>query len=348
MKSSGIIKLGKYPYTYVRTATMKAKLYKKEEYHKFLKMDLSELIKNLQESDYKKEIDELAQDFSGIELIELALNNNLVRNFAKLKMISPDELDELVNAYLRRNDVYNMKTILRGKYSQAGPKRIKKFLVPVGAEKPEYWDSLIEKTSVEEVLQALPIDKSKREKALKRFKDEGSLSGVENILDADYFKFMKNFSMRIPKKGELFRILLQHEIDIINIKNLFRLRKLNKKDYDKYLFSGGKVFGKDKLAALAAADFTVIIEAINKTSYKKAFTEHKEAIAQKDLVAIENALDRFLLKKASFLLHQYPLSVSAILGFMFAKEIEVKNLRMLVKGKQLGLEEEFIEKQLVM
>jgi vacuolar-type H+-ATPase subunit C/Vma6 len=32
---------------------------------------------------------------------------------------------------------------------------------------------------------------------------------------------------------------------------------------------------------------------------------------------------------------------------MFAKEIEMRNLRVLIKGKQLGLEEEFLAAQLI-
>ena len=43
------IKLGFYPYTYVRTAVMKSLLFKKEDYHKMLKMSFSEIEKFLQE-----------------------------------------------------------------------------------------------------------------------------------------------------------------------------------------------------------------------------------------------------------------------------------------------------------
>ncbi len=345
--NEGMLKLGEYPYTYVRTVTMKSKLYKKDDYHKFLKMELSEITKTLQESDYKTEIDALAQDLSGVELIEHALNNNLVRNFAKLKKISPDEVDELVNSYLRRNDVYNMKTILRGKFANVENSEINRLLIPVGLHKPEFWTNLIEKESVEEVLRALPIKPQKKETALKNFKETNSLFSVENMLDTDYFQFMKEFSQRIPKEGELFRELLEHEIDIINIKNLLRLKKMGEKDIEQYFFAGGKVFGKNRLVSMANSDFTAILETINKSSYRKAFVEHRDAIAKLDIGAIENALDKFLLKKSTLLLHQNPLTVSVILGFMYAKEIEVKNLRMLVKGKQLGLEEDFIEQQLV-
>jgi V/A-type H+-transporting ATPase subunit C len=62
---------------------------------------------------------------------------------------------------------------------------------------------------------------------------------------------------------------------------------------------------------------------------------------------LEIDLDTALLKKERLLMHQHPLTVSVILGFMLAKEIEVKNLKVLIKGKMLGLEEQYLEKLLV-
>ena len=50
------LSLGKYPYTYVRTAVMKSLLFSKEDYNKMLKMGFSEIAKFMQDSNYKKEI----------------------------------------------------------------------------------------------------------------------------------------------------------------------------------------------------------------------------------------------------------------------------------------------------
>ncbi len=62
---------------------------------------------------------------------------------------------------------------------------------------------------------------------------------------------------------------------------------------------------------------------------------------------IESELQRHLMNRAILLYHQHPLSIDVILGFMFAKEIEVRNLKIIMKGKELGLDEEFISKQLI-
>ena len=58
-------------------------------------------------------------------------------------------------------------------------------------------------------------------------------------------------------------------------------------------------------------------------------------------------LNHYLLDRAALLLHQNPLSIDVILGYMFAKEVEIRNLKTLIKGRQLGLDEDFINRELI-
>ena len=76
------LELGTYPYTYVRTTVMKSLLFKKEDYHKMLKMGFNEITKFLQDSNYKDEINELSREHSGTDLLELALNKSLSISFS--------------------------------------------------------------------------------------------------------------------------------------------------------------------------------------------------------------------------------------------------------------------------
>src|SRR3989344_8045105 len=150
----GKIRLGIYPYTYARISAMKSKLIRKEDYQKILKMKQNEIAKYLQETEYKKEIDEMAILHKGIEKIEMGLNRNLSRAFLKLKRISDGNLRLLVDAYLRRKDVENLKTIFRGKYTKTKNEEIQSMLIPVGnlfeienALDRHYYEEIIEFTS---------------------------------------------------------------------------------------------------------------------------------------------------------------------------------------------------------
>src|SRR3989338_10043450 len=86
----------RHPYTYARVAFMRAALITKSTYPKLLKMGLSEIANFLQTTEYKKEIDELAVNYSGAELIEIAINRNISNTYIKLRRISKPELRILI------------------------------------------------------------------------------------------------------------------------------------------------------------------------------------------------------------------------------------------------------------
>ena len=70
---------------------MKSKLLQEEDYQKLLKMKLPEIIKFLEETEYKKSIDELALSLRGLDLIEAALNKSLAEFFNKIRQMADME-----------------------------------------------------------------------------------------------------------------------------------------------------------------------------------------------------------------------------------------------------------------
>ena len=148
------LKLGFYPYTYARTAVMKSLLFKKEDYHKMLKMGFSEIAKFLQDSHYKKEINALATEHSGGDLLELALNRNLAESFKKLIRISPYELGLLIGEYVKRKDIDDIKTIIRGKFTNANEKLILNSITAAGTLSYDFLVSLLKKESIENILKS--------------------------------------------------------------------------------------------------------------------------------------------------------------------------------------------------
>lgn len=346
------LKLGFYPYTYVRTAVMKSLLFSKEDYQKMLKMSFSEITKSLQDSHYKKEINALAHDYSGADLLELALNKNLAETFKKLIRISSKELSMLIKEYAKRKDIEDIKTILRGKFTNSDEKAIVGSITGAGTLSYEFLLSLIKKESVEEVLNSCKLaDFSLFNEGLKNLKENNNLVTIENILDKYYFTSLIKFSRILPKEGELFRAFILKEVEILNILTLFRLKRtgFRKDDIKKFIISSRVSLKDSKITALAnLGDLDEIAKALEKTEYKNVIEKGiREFRKSNSLIALETCLYNYLLNQSMLLLHQHPLSVDVILGYMFAKDIEVRNLRIIIKGKQLGLSEDFIESQLV-
>ena len=127
---SGRSSIGNYAYATARVKTRKAFLYKRETYLKLMQMDLPEISRFIEESKYKQEIDELATKYSGIDLLEYALNLNLAREMSEVLGFCQGDMKVLIGAYLKRWDVWNIKSILRGKNYGASEEEIKETLVP--------------------------------------------------------------------------------------------------------------------------------------------------------------------------------------------------------------------------
>ncbi|HLC99322.1 MAG TPA: ATP synthase A1 subunit C [Candidatus Nanoarchaeia archaeon] len=345
------LKLGEAPYTYARIAAMRSKLIKKDEYNRLMKMKLNDILRFLQETEYRKEIDEMAVSYSGIELVELALNKNLVKTFLKLKRIAEyGDLRLVMAEYMNRRDVWNIKTILRGKSINEKEDKIRDLLIPIGELDQKFFDELLKKESVEDVIRSLKLlTKEQAKEAVEFFSERKSLFVIENTLDNLYYSKSIEFSRQMPKQGAFFRNFIENEIDVLNIRTILKLKKegMQKKDIEKFIFYSGARLKKHDLLRLARAeDIDSMMGMLNKMGYEKILKDVYDK-SKKDITKVELRLNRYLLDRVILLLHQHPLSIDVILGYMFAKEIEIRNLRTLIKGRQLGLKDEFIENELV-
>jgi V/A-type H+-transporting ATPase subunit C len=343
------LKLGKYPYTYVRTTVMKSLLFKKHDYEKMLKMSFNEIAKFMQDSNYKKEISEFAIQYSGADLLELALNKNLAYTFKKLIMISPKELGLVIREYAKRKDVEDLKTIIRGKFTNTDEKTVFNMVTSAGTLSREYLHEIMKKESIEEVLKNNKlVDFSLFEKGLNYLKEKNSLVMIENALDRYYYNNLIEFSKMLPEESALFKSFLVKEVEILNILTLLRLKK-SKIGNTRELIITARGSINPKITKMSELnDLDALIKALGDTKYKTAIDKGiSDFNATGSLITLETELYKYLLKHITLFLHKHPLSVDVILGFMLAKDIEIRNLRILIKGKQLGLEEDFIEKQLV-
>ncbi|MBI3034244.1 ATP synthase A1 subunit C [Candidatus Woesearchaeota archaeon] len=338
----------RYPYTYARVAVMRSKLLKKGDYAKIARMSLNEIINFLESSEYKREIDELAVLYSGIDLTEIALNRNLTNTAKKLRHISPPGLRSLIGAYLKRKDIESIKTIIRGKYTNSDEKEVMSLLQPYELSY-ESLKSLLKKQSIEEILKETGILKGNEWKpAYEKFRETNMLIEIENALDHHYLKELAEAAAALPSRGSLFKAFIIKEMEVTSILNILRLKRegMEKKDIRRHATQFSRQ--SELLKRLIEASMDDFASVLQKTMYephiRKGIEEYK---AKGSLTYIETELYTYLLKKALHMLRQRPLAADSIIGYVFAKEIEAKNLKMIVKAKQLGLLQQFIEEQII-
>lgn len=341
--------LEKYPYTYLRTIIMKKALLNKSDYDKILKMTPGQIGKYLEDFEYKKEVDELAMEYKGIELIERTLQLNLGNKFDKLLKIAPHDLRLLITIYLKRYDIYNMKTIMRAKFSWMQAEEAKKYLSPVSVADSSYFDKLNAQKTVEEVFTSLDfLEEKDTRAALEYFKNNNSLVLIENILDKYYFNFVFSQLRYLTLEGRLYKRFLLNEIDIFNIKLLLRLKaeKVPEQEIKDLVFSLGTI-KRETIDKMIKSDVQGIIKELENTDFREIAEKYTKETGKISFTDLEIDLDKFLLQQSKKLIRQHPMSVDVILGYMFLKDLEVKNLTRIIKARQLGMEDEFIEKTIV-
>lgn len=332
----------KYAYIVARVRAMKGKLIPKEMYPKFLNMEIPEITRFLGESEYKKDVDELGKKYKGTDLFEHALNQNLALTYRKLIEVSQDEAKYIITEYLRYWDIWNIKTILRGKFSNASEDEILEDIVSAGQLRYRDLLEIVKIGTIEGVIAAL--SKTPYYPALSGYK--GDLAELENSLDKLYYA-------NILKAGEssqdrFLMKFLKTEIDLKNLKILFRMKRagMDRDEILKLLIPDGVELKHSDVGRLAALPFPEFVRALEDYSYWRTIADISGDLTS--LINIETRLDKVGLLNITRISYYYPLSVLPIFDYIISKKLEVDNLRIIVRGKETRLPEEIIKSHLVM
>jgi V/A-type H+-transporting ATPase subunit C len=341
------------PYIYVctRMRVRKAKLIPREEYMRMLNMSLPEITRVIQETQYKQEIDELSSVFGGIDLIEVALSWNLAKEYQKILEITPGNLKQFTLSYLRRWDIQNILTILRGKMQGEKVGKIKEILVPAGSLDRVILDHLLTEDTPERIIDALKGNRIHLvlSREYPAAKDSGSFSRMENELYKQFFSEIIAEAESGIKGGNQFLDFIRFDIDIRNIKTLFRLHMDTfEEDAREMHIPGG---------TLSSADFTNLNEIRDQGEFIELLKGKirndlliallDELKSEKMMRDVETRLTRVQLEQMEHLSKRNPFSIHPILVYLEKKKYEVFNLRALARGKESKLPSERIAEYLV-
>ncbi len=340
-----------YIYVCTRLRVRRSLLLPKEEFLRMLNMDLSEIVRHVGETGYKKEIDELATAFSGVDLVEMALSWNMAKEFRKILEIIPGGLTRFTSAYLRRWDIQNVTNILRGKAQGMKAGKIKEVLIPAGEFDRETLDRLLAEESVEKVVAAL--SKARFYPVMKEVLSQGitseSLITLENELIKRYYRDLMDEAASGVRGGKIFLDWLRMEIDFRNIQNLFRLRQQKEKgDVLPLMIPGGRIPVEELARLNGIADRGEFIDALRKRAVHEPLQAALEEFRkERPIHEVEIALTRALLRQMEFQSRLHPFSIYPILSFLEDKRYEVANLRTIARGKRVNLPSEEIKGYLV-
>ena len=340
---------GNYAYVTARVRAKKNQLLTPDQYPKLLARDASEIARALQEGQYKAEIDELAARYRGAELVERATRLNLGRTYSQVQGFATGELALTIGAYLARYDVANLKTILRGKFAGASADDILNETIPAGLLSPRL-PELARQESIEAVVEALHGTPFHRILAPRvEGRALASLVEVENALDHGYYETLVASVPAGGRANKAFLAWVRNEIDVVNLKTMFRLRFARVTDWEPYFVQGGHEVTRESAQRLVRGTDEEAIAEVSTLSVAPEVVEATRAsVAAGTVNAVAGALERELTRDAADFSHRAPLSVLPVVDFILRKKVEADNLRAIAYGKQTGLPPSTIEELLIL
>ena len=341
-------------YVNARVRARKAALFDDEDYRKLVRMGPSEIARFMEETEYETEINALGSRFSGVDLIEYALHRNLAKHFDDLLDFSEGRLYELIARYLRKFDAWNVKTVIRGIYAGADREAIQTDLIRAGEFDDRLLDRLVDAGSIEEVIEVLDgtIFGDALEDAYEEYEDLGTLVPLENAIDRVFYDRMLSglTTHRVERDNPMAMYVefLQAEIDFRNVRNALRVAHSGADiDPAEFFIEGGTLFTPQELSQFVG-DPDALVTRIEESRYGDRLSQALEQLREAEsLIGFEHALDAALLEYSDRLSNVHPTSITSVLAYILAKEKEVENIRAIARGREVGLSEEEIERELV-
>lgn len=338
-------------YVTARVSGRRATLFDDEDYRKLVRMGPAEIARFMEESTYETEINELGSRFSGVDLIEYALNRNLAKQFDDILSWADGRLYERIARYLRKFDAWNVKTAIRGIYTDSSRDEVRDDLIRAGEFDDRFLDRLVEADSIETVVELLDgtMFGDPLAAAYADYEETDVLVPLENAVDRVYYEnLLAGAEGATEGPQSMYIDYLRAEIDFRNARNALRLARSGADiDPAEYYIDGGDLFTASELSQLSRNP-DELVERIRESSYGGDLSSALDDLeAASSLIEFERALEAALLEYSRSFGSVYPLSVLPTISYILSKEQEVDNIRAIARGKEAGLSPEEIEEELV-
>lgn len=306
------------------------KLLNKSFYSKMINSNsLEEVISSLQETPYGGKINggnfETRLDDSFKDLcddLNKTIKNNEIIDFVRLK-----------------NDYHNLKTLIKAKVLN------KDFSYMLNTNGTMPIDKL-EKAIRNENYRDISVN---IENVIKEVFLELDTKKDSQVIDIVVDRYMFKDMVSIAKKIESAYIskYVKTVIDLTNIKTVLRLKKINKdKAFLSYVFIEDGTIPLDVCKNMLLDDFDNMSSRLGVTSYETVVREVIDDYSEsKSLSSLEKRFDDYIMayvRDAKFI----NFGVEPVFAYLYAREIEIKNLRIILAGKINKVDSEIINERL--
>lgn len=346
-----------YGYSNARIRGMRAQLMKKPYLDELIGLpDINRLIQELSETEYGSDIEEALIHGRDAAAVDEALKNNMVRTFQKVSGFLNDEAQYILVTLLARWDIFNIKTILRGKHMHLTAEVVSEGLLPAGYLTQVDLEALAMQDDLRAVVDTamtwgLPFAGALSD-GYALFHETGELSAMELALDRYYASWATARLSKRRANMKIARKVLGMQIDIMNLVMVFRLQKADTESLQvlDFFLDGGLFIKPDLYEELGQmSDIDEVLDRLRGTPYGMALDDAAIKYLEENSIAVfERALEDYFMRKTLSQASGDPLGIGVAIAYLWGKQNEITNLRIIVKGKSVGMPEERVRGELIL
>lgn len=339
-----------YPYTSpnARVRARRGKLFDEKQLSEIVEADTLDEVKN-----YLRGVPEYAEYVEKYPL-EKALDTQLAETHDLLARIAPDDIQETFDILLSKWDISNLKSIIIAKEAGLTREETENLLIPFG-ELKDSSDKLLDAKNIEEVVNALEGTEYAQvlEDAIPEYQKMGMLLPLEAALDKNYLNnLVRSVANPADDNSKLLQSYIGTLVDTTNLKIILRAKVdgLKYEEIQSYMISSGYQIREWKLKELMESeDVEGVVSSLEGTKYAHILSESMPDYTGTGSIApLEAALDANVRKTANTISKKKPIGVGPIIGFLSKKETEVRNLKIIARGKvEDGVSTSMIKEMLV-
>ena len=337
-----------FPYVNARVRAMRSRLMPPGQLEELLGAPTMDgFMQGLSSTPYSFDLQEALLRYEGLRAVDEALAQSLSRTTRTILGFADGRARDLISLVLLRWDLANLRVIVRGKHAGRPTDDIVQALLPAGTlsavvlkEMAGYSDVTALAGTLESLDHPLAGPLAQSVAAYAKTKD---VMELELHLDRGYAEFGMRQAKRLGQDAAVLGEFFQAEIDASNVKTALKLASadgLSEERRLRFFIPGGTV--SDRL-------FAGLSSVQTQAGAWERLRAHRFPIKElpQDLVAFERDLDGRIGKALAARYRGDPLGVDIVVGYLAMKVSEVGNLRMIARGKFLGLPREAVRKEML-
>ncbi len=346
-----------YGYANARLRGMRARLLRADALERLISTtDLHQLIQELMQTEYGPDLEEALIKGRGAAEVSEALRLNLVRTYRKAFGFINLEARDICTILLGRWDIFNLKTIVRGKHVHLSNEEIGEGLMPVGALSAADLEALLAQPDIRGVVDTsvtweLPQAPAMRE-GFHEYQRSGELAEMELSLDRYFASWA---TKRLSKRGSNYamaRRIFGMQVDITNLVTVFRAAResIDPGQAEQYFLQGGIDVGLELYqTVIGLGDIDEVLDGLKNTRYGKILEDAAVHYLETNSIAsFERALEDYYTRKVIAVGGTDPLGVGIAIAYLWSKQNEVTNVRIITKSKAVGIPVERTRRELIL